>query len=197
MNRFRGVVLAMGVLFVGLAGCSDRANPSIASHQTASEADGDSGTDPSADPGAEDTDAGSETKTDSGTAPPAPICVSAFGSALTTDYGRIDGTLVGIARPQDVKCAMAQRTHLTLEVEAGGAAYRFLVNVQSDSGSPDVYFAEKQKKLTSPAWGEGWHTHATDGVYLDYASYLDVHTADFTSYPLNDLTAKVVSELTI
>jgi hypothetical protein len=200
MIRFQGWSVLTGMLLVVATGCADRESPELGSQNTATSTDHDSGTsDQGQDPDGDD--AGStQTKPtpDAGPNTAAPICSSSFGSALTTEFGRIDGTLVGIARPQDSHCAQPNKTHVALDVEINGAAYRFLVNVQSDSGSPDVYFLETNHTLAGPAWSEGWHTASVESIYLDYASYFDLHTADFASaYAIDDLTEKVVSDLTL
>jgi hypothetical protein len=190
------------MLIVAAAGCADRESSAVDAQNTTTSTDQDSGTpDQGGDQTQDADDAGSpQTKPtpDAGPTPPAPICSSTFGSALTAEFGRVDGTLVGIARPQDSHCAQPNKTHVALDVEINGAAYRFLVNVQSDTGSPDVYFLETNHSLAGPAWSEGWHTASAESMYLDYASFLDLHTADFaTAYAIDDLTDKVVSDLTI
>ncbi len=115
----------------------------------------------------------------------APTCVDTFGDELTNSFGRLDGTLVGVVRPQDQQCAQPNRTHFDLEVQMNGKSYRMLVNVQSDDGSkPDTYYLSKQAALPGLRWTEGWHTDQP----LDYST-LGVHSGDFTSHPLDELTA--------
>ncbi|HEX7666439.1 MAG TPA: hypothetical protein VF407_18060 [Polyangiaceae bacterium] len=148
-------------------------------------------------------DAGSQTEDDAATedastptdtgVDAAPICVDTFGDALTNTFGRLDGTLVGIVRPQDQECAQPNGTHFDLEVQMGGANYRMLVNVQSDDTSlPDTYYLSKQIALPGMPWTEGWHTDQP----LDYAT-LGVHTADFTSHPIDELTNILFPQFTI
>src|SRR4051794_34872783 len=43
-------------------------------------------------------------------------CASTFGSALTSAFGRIDGTVLAVVKPIDTQCAMPNNDHLVLEV---------------------------------------------------------------------------------
>jgi hypothetical protein len=122
-------------------------------------------------------------------------CVSSFGSAMDNNYGRLDGTLHAIVRPQDQSCAMPNGTHVDLEMDFGGATYRLLIDVQSDTGTDKrVYYMTKNAPLPGDAWSEGWHT---SNVSLDYPTTFGVHFADFTQYTLADLTNIIVGQLTI
>jgi hypothetical protein len=122
-------------------------------------------------------------------------CVSSFGSAMDNNYGRLDGTLHAIVRPQDQSCAMPNGTHVDLEMDFGGATYRLLIDVQSDTGTDTrVYYMTKNAPLPGDAWSEGWHT---SNVSLDYPTTFGVHFADFTQYTLADLTNVIVGQLTI
>ncbi|MEO7110579.1 MAG: hypothetical protein ABI183_09090, partial [Polyangiaceae bacterium] len=122
-------------------------------------------------------------------------CVSTFGSAMDNNYGRLDGTLHAIVRPQDQSCAMPNGTHVDLEMDFGGATYRLLIDVQSDTGTDKrVYYMTKNAPLPGDAWSEGWHT---SNVSLDYPTTFGVHFADFTQYTLADLTNIIVGQLTI
>jgi hypothetical protein len=121
-------------------------------------------------------------------------CASTFGTALTNSFGRIDGTVLAVVEPGNQACAMPNGTHLVLQVLAGGAAYRMVVNVKSDSGDPDVFFRTLPHALPAPAWADGWHT----GVTLDYVNDLQVHAdASFTQHPMADLVKIVADQLTL
>ncbi|MEO8798598.1 MAG: hypothetical protein ABI551_11995 [Polyangiaceae bacterium] len=123
----------------------------------------------------------------------APTCVDTFGDELTSSFGRLDGTLVGVVRPQDQQCAQPNGTHFDLEVQMNGNNYRMLVNVQSDDGSrPDTYYLAKQVGMPGLAWTEGWHTDQP----LDYST-LGVHSGDFTSHPIDELTDILSSQVEI
>src|SRR4051812_49671833 len=92
-------------------------------------------------------------------------CTATFGGALTAPYGRLDGTVLAVVPPAHPTCARPNNDHLVLEVTAGGAAYRMVVNVQSDqTADPRVLYAEKAAPLTG--YADGWHANAA----LDYVS---------------------------
>jgi hypothetical protein len=74
-----------------------------------------------------------------------------------------------------------------------GDVYRMVVNVQSDQGPPDVYFLEKAAALPAPAWAEGWHPNAP----LDYVGDLMVHSGDFMTYDLVDLSNIITHRMDI
>src|SRR5450432_3613923 len=87
-------------------------------------------------------------------------CASMFGTALTPAFGRIDGTVLAVVPPGDQACALPNATHLVVQVTMGGAAYRLVVDVLSNQGSPDVLLDELDAPLVGGAWTEGWHTTA-------------------------------------
>ena len=120
-------------------------------------------------------------------------CASSFGDALTDSFGRIDGTVLAVVGPTDSQCAKPNNDHLVVQVLMDGAAYRMVVNVQSDFGDPDVLLLEKQKPLAGPAWSEGWHTD----VGLDYVGDLAANQQDFTAYPMAELVERVTAELVL
>lgn len=97
-------------------------------------------------------------------------CASSFGTALTDAFGRIDGTVLAVVPPNLQTCAQPNSTHLVLQISMNGAAYRMVMNVDSD-----VSVREVDKPLAGPAWSEGWHVDAP----LDYVNDLDQHSADF------------------
>ncbi len=117
-------------------------------------------------------------------------CATSFGSALTNAHGRLDGTVVAIVPPNDQACAEPNMTHLVVQVAMGGAAYRMVVDVKSDTGANDNLF-EIDHPLVGDAWSDGWHT--TDA--LDYPSQLGVHSPQFVSTAQDDLVARITSEI--
>lgn len=181
------VALAIGT------GCADRESPSLAGHDSAVHGDdrnGDAGGPDNGDAGTtSDADSAEESAEEAGTAP---VCVSSFGDELTTSFGRLDGTLVGIVRPQDKACTYVNATHVVLEVRVDGENYAMVVNVQSDDGT-GTYFATKDEPLPGAGWSEGWHTDQT----LSYQNDLGLHSEDFTSEPTATLVHSIVQELTI
>ncbi|MCW5807229.1 MAG: hypothetical protein KIT31_33035 [Deltaproteobacteria bacterium] len=109
-------------------------------------------------------------------------CVSSFGNALTTGFGRLDGTLVAVVPPGST-CPRPNSTHLILEVRQNNQVYRMVAAVISDVGDPVMALAERDAALSGPAWQEGWHL----GVPLDYVATLGVHRLDFAPAPKQDL----------
>ncbi len=98
-------------------------------------------------------------------------CANRFGSALTNGFGRLDGTILAVVPPGLQTCAQPNGTHLVVQVTMNGAAYRMVINVDSD-----ISMREIDAPLAGPAWGDGWHLDAP----LDYVTTLNVHAAEFT-----------------
>ena len=120
-------------------------------------------------------------------------CTATFGTALTSAFGRADGTLLAILAPEDQQCPRPNSTHVVLEVTMGGAAYRMVVNVVSDTAPFDVAYTELHAPLAGPAWADGWHP----GAALDYARTLGLRSAAFVSTPTAGLVSKIVTRLPI
>jgi hypothetical protein len=110
-------------------------------------------------------------------------CTSQFGSALTTDHGRLDGYLVAIVQPYTSRSCNSD-SHVHLQVSAGGATYDVATNLQT-------LFAEQDLPLPGAAWAEGWHA----GAPLNYPN-IGLHSAMFTQ-PANEaaLAAIVTADL--
>jgi hypothetical protein len=142
-------------------------------------------------PGALGADAGADAGVDGGLQNQ---CVDTFGTELTNGFGRLDGVLYAVVRPQDQQCAKPNAHHLILEVRVHGAYYRLLINVESTRAGvdPNVRFAAKDAPLPGDAWSEGWHT---SGPILDYVQTLSVHNDAFQPYAKDDLVNKILSEL--
>lgn len=96
-------------------------------------------------------------------------CATSFGSALTDNFGRIDGTVLAVVPPNTRECAQPHRTHVVVQVVMHGEAYRMVTNIE-------VLTAKRDAPLTGPAWSEGWHTEAP----LDYVTDLNLAAGDFT-----------------
>lgn len=118
-------------------------------------------------------------------------CASKFGTALTDAFGRIDGTILAVVPPTNMKCALPNSTHLVLQVSMNGAAYRMVINVHGAGADPRVFLAEKDAPLAAGAWLEGWHPN----VMLDYVGTLGVHSDAFVPMDDNTIVAQVTSEL--
>lgn len=121
-------------------------------------------------------------------------CVSTFGHGLTDSFGRIDGQLVAIVRPQDQHCALPNSDHVVLEIQSMGAVYRMVVNVKSDKGTDlRVRFRELGAPLPAPAFADGWHT----GLSLDYVALGAHSNSDFVPMDMQPLVTRVVGDLRI
>lgn len=123
-------------------------------------------------------------------------CADTFGTALPAGYGRVDGIIHAVVRPDDQTCAMPNRTHLVLQVRMNSAVYRMVVNVQSTRAGidPAVRFAEVTRAFPPPAWSEGFHA----GVTLDYANDLVLHAGSvpFERVESAALVERIVPRLT-
>ncbi|MBI2377430.1 MAG: hypothetical protein HYV07_25740 [Deltaproteobacteria bacterium] len=125
-------------------------------------------------------------------------CVSTFGSALTTAFGRIDGELIAVVRPSDTGCARFNADHLVLEVAMHGDVYRMVVNIVSDGrdGTDSrIRFGTTRRDLPAPAWSEGWHPNLS----LDYTTDLGVHssTVTFAPFTMGELLDRVAPLLEV
>lgn len=120
-------------------------------------------------------------------------CADTFGDALTDDFGRLDGTVLAVVKPTDVDCALPNSDHLIVQVTMNGAAYRMVVNIQSDFADPEVQYLAIAHALPAPAWSEGWHP----GIHLGYATDFGVHSDEFVPHPLAELADIVTDEITI
>ncbi len=118
-------------------------------------------------------------------------CASVFGSALTSAFGRLDGTVVAVVPPNDQACTLPNMTHLVVQVMMQGAVYRLVVDVLSNQGSPDVLFYETDAALAAGPWSEGWHA----GAALDYVTTLKVQSGSFKPMVQKDLVTKITGEI--
>lgn len=120
----------------------------------------------------------------------AAACASEFGAALTSAFGRADGTVTAIVAPTVTTCAMPNDDHVVLQIKIDGAIYRMVINVQSTRGSDlRVRLASVDHAPVGEPWAEGWHP----GVALDYASMLDIHAGDarFVPYEMLPLSEQI------
>jgi hypothetical protein len=126
---------------------------------------------------------------------PTGMCATAFGSALTEGFGRIDGLVYAVQKPSDKTCTFPNSDHVVLQVLMNGAVYRLVVNVQSDrAGSdPKILLAKVPHALPAPAFAEGWHV-----APLDYVTSLGAHSdASFTALTLDEATTKIATEVKV
>jgi hypothetical protein len=122
-------------------------------------------------------------------------CASTFGTAITAGFGRVDGTIRAVVPPGHPTCAKPNGDHLVVQVDFGGAAYRMVVNVESDraGADPQVRFGEADAALVGPPFAEGWHVPSG----LDYVQSLQQHSTSFVPHPRDELVALVTSKLVL
>jgi hypothetical protein len=118
-------------------------------------------------------------------------CTNSFGSAMNTTFGRLDGFLVTILNPGQGTSCSGDAHHVHLQVKMNGAIYNIAVNVDSNTGNPDVDFLTLTAPLKGAAWTEGWHP----SQQLDYVTNLGVHSGDFTERTPTQLTTLVDNAL--
>ena len=123
-------------------------------------------------------------------------CASTFGSELTEPFGRLDGTLLAIVSPGNEACTRPNGDHVVVQVSMHGAAYRMVVNVESDRGDDRrVFVRPLAHDLPAPAFAEGWH----DDAALDYVDTLGVHSTDSEWQPqdIQTLVATIENAVTL
>lgn len=112
-------------------------------------------------------------------------CTSSFGSALSAQYGRLDGILVAIVPPGTAGCH-SDATHVHLQVQLGGAVYDVAVNVDAD-----VYTTARDVAVDTTPWAAGWHTAL---LPYDFTA-LGLHAGDFTGSTSPQLVSDLMAEL--
>ncbi len=120
-------------------------------------------------------------------------CAATFGSALSPGFGRFDATILAVVPPGDESCAEPNSTHLVVQGTIDGAAYRMVVDVLSNQGSPDVWLHEFDAPLVGEPWAEGWHTD----VPLDYVTTLGLTSTAFTETMEDGLVTAITNELAL
>ena len=121
-------------------------------------------------------------------------CTSTFGTAITPEFGRLDGTVRAVVVPGDRTCRSTP-SHVIVQIDADGATYMAWINVSSTlTTDPDVSFATFTHDFVGPAWSSGWHP----GTTLDYPTSLGVHSGPpFQAYDKATLAAKIVSTIPV
>jgi len=112
-------------------------------------------------------------------------CTGDYGTALTEEFGRLDGYLVSIVDvgTGEMTCN-GDTSHVHLQVMMMGGIYDVAMNV-------DGMFYEMDMAMPAPAWAEAWHAGT---VVNDYAT-LGIHSTDFTMLGIPMTAAKVEAEL--
>lgn len=169
--------------------CADQTNAPLGGAPPLEEEPADAGSSPAADGATPSTDAGADA---------APTftgqCASAFGDALTTGFGRIDGLVYAVQKPSDTQCVMPNNDHVVVQVYMRGKVYRMVVNVESDFGTDRrVSYLVKPHALPPPAFADGWHAN----VKLDYPGDLGVTSPELTPLAMDPLVAAMAKELVV
>jgi hypothetical protein len=131
--------------------------------------------------------------TDSGASPPArnSACTplsQQTGTAVDTNHGRMDGTLVYILPVDGSSSCNGDSAHVHLQVEMSGNVYDVAVDI-GKSGD-EVGWYEQTTAMPGGAWAEGWH--GSDG--LGYSS-LGLSSSQFTTLDPNSMASEVESLL--
>jgi hypothetical protein len=106
-------------------------------------------------------DAGSEASTSTVDAAPATRNASCTplnqqtGSAVSTAYGRLDGTLVYVLGVGGTHSCNGDSTHVHLQVEVSGSVYDVAVDI--GKATDEVGILEETLAVPGGAWSEGWH----------------------------------------
>ncbi|MEO8797311.1 MAG: hypothetical protein ABI551_05445 [Polyangiaceae bacterium] len=124
---------------------------------------------------------------DAGSAARNPSCTplsKQTGTAVSTSYGRLDGTLVYIVGQGGSAACNGDDSHIHLQVQVGGDVYDVAVDIGKSSDEVGV----DQQSLDVPGgvWSEGWH----DADSLGYKS-VGVHSSSLPLAKPNAVAAQL------
>ena len=182
-------VLLTGVVCAGMYACSSE---TVANPPSPSKADASSTV----------TDAGSSSDaavSDGGTldanVDKAAGCASTFGSALTNAFGRVDGTVVAVIPPGEMRCVAPNSTHLVVQVRFGGDVYRMVIALRSNIGDPVIRYGRTSHALIGPPFDAGWYP----GLSVDYVNDLGLHAnqSPFAGVALDALWPQIANEINV
>ncbi len=186
--------LLLAVLLTGLAACDDQQIDRTPTSLRDAAAPADEVTEDDA----EAPDAALEAAAPADATPPvtAPTCTTTFGTGLSPDFGRLDGTVRIVITPGLPKCKSDDdHVIVQLDVLEGGTTrtYPVLVNILSDITviDPAVRLAQTTHALEGPPWASGWHA----GTTLDYPSSLGMHTGMFAPKTKSELASAIAAAL--
>jgi hypothetical protein len=129
-----------------------------------------------------------------GPPPPPGPCTDRFGHALTTSFGRLDGTIVALvppAPPRTARCKSDEH-HLHLQLEVDTETYDVAVPL-GDPAVEDMYFLETTALVPGGRWRGGW----APGQRLDYVGAFRVHAEDFRPLSRDELLQKLQMDLSV
>jgi hypothetical protein len=111
------------------------------------------------------------------------------GTAVTTSYGRLDGTLVYIVGAGQGQQCNGDDSHVHLQVEVSGEVYDVAVDIGK---APNDEVGMYQETLAVPggAWSEGWH--GSDS--LVYPS-IGVHSTSFVTADPDTIASQIEAAL--
>ena len=120
-------------------------------------------------------------------------CVATFGDQIgSVGFARFDGTVLAVLPPNDQACPAPNSTHAVLEIEAKGAAYRMVIDVDDKFSPGTIETHTLAHALVGPPWSDGWQT-----VPLDYVGTLGLHSTDFASMSTNDAVAWLTAPIQV
>jgi hypothetical protein len=183
--------LLAALLFAASAACADQTVDRPRPLAAAVPSDDDPAATPAENPPADPpTPAAAPPSEPSGSTPLS--CTTSFGSAITAEHGRLDGTVRAVVVPGDPSCR-SDNDHVIVQIDADGATYAAWVNVESNlaTDDPEVRFAETRAPLAFGSWAEGWHPASGTGATIDYASTLDMHSGSFAAMTKDTLAARI------
>ncbi len=115
-------------------------------------------------------------------------CTNQLGTAMSAEFGRLDGVLVAIVPPGNGNCN-GDASHIHLQVKANSAVYDISINV-GEGAMQDVHSTSRDMRMPGPAWSEGWHP----AIGNDYVA-LGIHSTDLPLLTAAQLTSNVMSDL--
>ncbi len=112
------------------------------------------------------------------------------GTAVSTEHGRLDGTLVYVVDVGQGKQCNGDDSHVHLQVEVSGSIYDVAVDIGT-APNDEVGYYEETLAVPGGAWAEGWH--GADS--LAYPS-LGLHSTSFPTTDPGTVGAQVEALLT-
>ena len=175
-SRYVSSFCAGAALFAMVAACGDSASSDGGSTST-----GDDGGTASDDGGATTGD-GAASTADAAPASRNASCTPLSqqnGTAVSTSYGRLDGTLVYVVGIGQSRSCNGDDSHVHLQVEVSGNVYDVAVDIGTNND--EVGLEETSITVPGGAWSEGWHgsdslAYKTVGVHSSDMPLTSPHT---------------------
>ena len=179
-SRFRAASFILASVLA--AACSSASNDVVSSHVDASTPV--DGSDAAVDDAATSGEDGGQPARNSTCTP----LSKQTGTAVNSDYGRLDGTLVFVVGVGQGYACNGDSSHVHLQIEVSGSVYDVAVDIGQSGDEVGLY----QENISVPggAWAEGWHSSES----LSYPS-LGVQSSSLPLVSPNPLGAQVESLL--